>query len=199
MNPFQQPAVQELKPRPSTAPISDVETLSQILPPKRELPFVKTSQRRAGVEKIASHQQARATSTHLTSLSRPDAGSSGMHSPTPVETTTGNTSSQPGGVQYNSMGRSLLPSPNISPAKPASVLEVSQTADKQQHQQQALPSPQMTGDPISSADLSSYLSTPTAERSALVESWVCQQLESDGFLALCQDMEGVWKRVAFGL
>lgn len=51
---------------------------------------------------------------------------------------------------------------------------------------------------ITSTDLSSYLSTPTPERTALVESWVCQQLEDDGFLKLCEDVEGVWKRIAFG-
>ncbi|KAI1960656.1 hypothetical protein LOZ58_003729 [Ophidiomyces ophidiicola] len=52
---------------------------------------------------------------------------------------------------------------------------------------------------VTTADLSSYLSSPPSERSKLVESWVCQQLESDEFLALCQDVEGVWKRIAFGI
>lgn len=51
---------------------------------------------------------------------------------------------------------------------------------------------------ITSSDLSSYLQTPTPERSALIESWVCQQLQDDGFLTLCEDMEGVWRRIAFG-
>ncbi|KAL2012238.1 hypothetical protein VTN00DRAFT_4956 [Thermoascus crustaceus] len=51
---------------------------------------------------------------------------------------------------------------------------------------------------LTSTDLSSYLSTPTPERTALVESWVCQQLEDDGFLKLCEDVEGVWKRIALG-
>ncbi|KAL1998811.1 hypothetical protein VTN02DRAFT_5539 [Thermoascus thermophilus] len=51
---------------------------------------------------------------------------------------------------------------------------------------------------ITSTDLSSYLSTPSPERTALVELWVCQQLEDDGFLKLCEDVEGVWKRIAFG-
>lgn len=52
---------------------------------------------------------------------------------------------------------------------------------------------------LTTTDLSAYLSTPPSERSALIESWVCQQLESDAFLALCQDVEGVWKRVAYGM
>lgn len=59
-----------------------------------------------------------------------------------------------------------------------------------------LPNPSIT---LTTADLSAYLSNPASERSALIESWVCQQLDSDAFLALCQDVEGVWKRVVFGM
>lgn len=51
---------------------------------------------------------------------------------------------------------------------------------------------------ISCADLSSYSHAPDSERATLVESWICQQLENDGFLQLCVDLEGVWKRIAFG-
>ncbi|OJD14174.1 hypothetical protein AJ78_05461 [Emergomyces pasteurianus Ep9510] len=51
---------------------------------------------------------------------------------------------------------------------------------------------------ISPSELSAYLSTRSPERTALVESWVCSQLENDSFLALCQDVEGVWRRIAFG-
>lgn len=56
-----------------------------------------------------------------------------------------------------------------------------------------LPSDRMT-----TADLSAYLAAPASERAALVESWVCQQLEDDTFLQLCLDVEGVWKRIALG-
>ncbi|KKA25794.1 hypothetical protein T310_0180 [Rasamsonia emersonii CBS 393.64] len=52
--------------------------------------------------------------------------------------------------------------------------------------------------PINSADLSSYLEIPESERSALVDSWICEQLEDDGFVTLCQDVERVWRRIAFG-
>lgn len=61
-----------------------------------------------------------------------------------------------------------------------------------------IPAESAMSDILSSPDLKSYLSTPAAERSARLESWICQQLESDGFLALCQDIEGTWKRIAFG-
>lgn len=54
------------------------------------------------------------------------------------------------------------------------------------------------GIPISSADLSTFLATPESERSQLVNTWICQQLEDDGFRSLCQDVERVWQRIAFG-
>ncbi|PCH04598.1 Hypothetical protein PENO1_022080 [Penicillium occitanis (nom. inval.)] len=51
---------------------------------------------------------------------------------------------------------------------------------------------------MNSGDLSAYLTTPESERSQLVNNWICQQLEDDGFRALCQDVERVWQRIAFG-
>lgn len=52
--------------------------------------------------------------------------------------------------------------------------------------------------PVTSADLTAYLTAPESERSQLVNNWICQQLEDDGFRALCQDVERVWQRIAFG-
>lgn len=49
-----------------------------------------------------------------------------------------------------------------------------------------------------STDLTSYLKAPESERSQLVNNWICQQLEDEGFRALCQDVERVWQRIAFG-
>lgn len=48
------------------------------------------------------------------------------------------------------------------------------------------------------ADLSSYISAPTEERMASLETWICKQIEDDGFLELCRDIEGIWQRIAFG-
>lgn len=47
-------------------------------------------------------------------------------------------------------------------------------------------------------DLTSYISAPTTERIARLENWICEHIQDDDFLRLCQDVEGVWKRVAFG-
>jgi hypothetical protein len=51
---------------------------------------------------------------------------------------------------------------------------------------------------IPCADIGSYFHAPDSERAKLIESWICQQLENDEFLQLCVDLEGVWKRIAFG-
>ena len=47
-------------------------------------------------------------------------------------------------------------------------------------------------------DFTSYISAPTTERIARLENWICEHIQDDDFLRLCQDVEGVWKRVAFG-
>ncbi|KAL1976169.1 hypothetical protein VTN31DRAFT_2451 [Thermomyces dupontii] len=51
---------------------------------------------------------------------------------------------------------------------------------------------------ITSADLKAYMEKPDSERSEMINTWICQQLEDDGFRVLCQDMERVWRRIAFG-
>lgn len=51
---------------------------------------------------------------------------------------------------------------------------------------------------ISPSDLSSYLSAPTRERTTQLENWICTHLEDDGFLQLCQDIDGIWGRFALG-
>ncbi|KAH8427730.1 uncharacterized protein LDX57_005439 [Aspergillus melleus] len=48
------------------------------------------------------------------------------------------------------------------------------------------------------ANLSSYLSAPTAERTKSLENWICQHIEDDGFIQLCQDVESIWRRIAVG-
>ncbi|PWY82288.1 hypothetical protein BO83DRAFT_129083 [Aspergillus eucalypticola CBS 122712] len=55
-----------------------------------------------------------------------------------------------------------------------------------------------TLDALTTADLSSYISNPTEERMASLETWICNQLEDDMFLELCRDVEGIWQRIAFG-
>lgn len=39
---------------------------------------------------------------------------------------------------------------------------------------------------------------PPAEQDIALETWMCQQLESESFLALTKKLEGMWQRVFFG-
>lgn len=47
--------------------------------------------------------------------------------------------------------------------------------------------------------LSLYLSSPTPERIAFLENWMCELIEDDRFMTLCQDVEATWRRFAFGM
>ncbi|KAJ5776390.1 uncharacterized protein N7511_001401 [Penicillium nucicola] len=46
--------------------------------------------------------------------------------------------------------------------------------------------------------LAQYLAAPTPERVAFLENWMCDLIEDDRFMSLCQDVEGTWRRFAFG-
>ena len=48
------------------------------------------------------------------------------------------------------------------------------------------------------SDLQPYLARPAPERNALLENWICEQLQDDGFVQLCQDMQGTWRRIGLG-
>ena len=49
-----------------------------------------------------------------------------------------------------------------------------------------------------SPDLSSYAAKPYEERAALIETWMCGQLENEGFVTMVKDLELVWQRMLFG-
>ena len=66
-----------------------------------------------------------------------------------------------------------------------------------QAQSSSQTNPQTPTPPIL-ADLRTYLDAPTAEGTAMLESWICSQLEDDKFRQLCEVMEGIWERFAFG-
>ena len=51
---------------------------------------------------------------------------------------------------------------------------------------------------ITEDQLAEYLASPTSERIAFLENWMCGLIEDDKFMTLCQDVEGTWRRFAFG-
>lgn len=66
-------------------------------------------------------------------------------------------------------------------------------------QMEPLPSQSHASQPAAEFQLSTYLKAPTTERIAFLENWMCELIEDDGFMALCQDVEVTWRRFAFGI
>ncbi|PLN81963.1 hypothetical protein BDW42DRAFT_193355 [Aspergillus taichungensis] len=58
--------------------------------------------------------------------------------------------------------------------------------------------PQQHPNELTMLDLSSYFSEPTQQRTAKLQNWICEHLDDDAFLQLCQDVEGAWVRIALG-
>ncbi|KAJ5669670.1 hypothetical protein N7462_010740 [Penicillium macrosclerotiorum] len=67
------------------------------------------------------------------------------------------------------------------------------------HSSQAQQSTEHTADISVEDQLSLYLASPTEERIAFLENWMCELIEDEQFMTLCQDVEGTWKRFAFGI
>ncbi|OQE26788.1 hypothetical protein PENSTE_c005G08244 [Penicillium steckii] len=47
--------------------------------------------------------------------------------------------------------------------------------------------------------LSAYLSSPNPERVQSLENWMCELVNDDNFMTLCEDVESTWRRFAFGV
>ncbi|EFE44686.1 hypothetical protein TRV_00536 [Trichophyton verrucosum HKI 0517] len=208
----------ESAPRPSTAPtFLTSESISQLLPPKRDLPFAKAKKR------LAERSPSGVPSPKKTG--RVGQGRGGQHNACPAaaenvartahtlmagpsvqqasHSLTRGKEGEKEGESGRDIARPLLPSPSISPQKGGGKHGVRKdtitTTDGAVAGEKDIGCSKSTGLlPFTREDLSSYASRPNAERSDLIESWVCQQLQNDSFITLCQDMEGVWKRLAFG-
>lgn len=140
-----------------------------MLPPKRDLPFLKPSQKSSQrIEDVIPDSQASQISQRLV--------------------------------------------PTQSQLEPVQIARTIPDSQPSQSEQQAVPVPvQSQPDPVRTRSaeserapvsvesrFASYLSAPTPERIAFLENWMCELIEDDQFLALCEDVEATWKRFAFG-
>ncbi|OAL63782.1 hypothetical protein A7C99_6184 [Trichophyton rubrum] len=211
----------ESAPRPSTAPtFLTSDSISQLLPPKRDLPFAKTKKRLAGrspsgvpsPKKTGRVGQGRGGQHNACTAAAENVART-AHTSTAGPSVQQASHSLTRGKEGEKEGESsrdipmpLLPSPSISPQKGGSKgskhgvrKDTITITDGAALGEKDIGCSKSTGLlPFTREDLSSYASRPNAERSDLIESWVCQQLQNDSFITLCQDMEGVWKRLAFG-
>lgn len=48
-------------------------------------------------------------------------------------------------------------------------------------------------------ELSQYVKSPTVERTVFLENWMCELIQDENFVTLCEDVEATWRRFAFGM
>ncbi|OAL69350.1 hypothetical protein A7D00_6469 [Trichophyton violaceum] len=211
----------ESAPRPSTAPtFLTSDSISQLLPPKRDLPFAKTKKRlagrspsgvpspkttgRVGQGRGGQHNACTAAAENVARTAHTSTAGPSVQQAS--HSLTRGKEGEKEGESSRDIPMPLLPSPSISPQKGGSKgskhgvrKDTITITDGAALGEKDIGCSKSTGLlPFTREDLSSYASRPNAERSDLIELWVCQQLQNDSFITLCQDMEGVWKRLAFG-
>ncbi|KAJ5899486.1 hypothetical protein N7495_004230 [Penicillium taxi] len=211
--------------RPVSTPAYDEAQLDRMLPPKRDLPFLKPTRkglvRQGSSNNVATipttaEEQIRVEVRTQSQIERYASLASDSQSQSLVPTQTYQDSlvtlsqdelepsqvqqcpvSTPVPVSNHVMERGRLESMNVTaalspePAGSSDCVIIERGPAQLQHLQRPLTSEKN--------ELSLYLSSPTAERTAFLQDWMCDLLQDDEFMTLCQDTEGVWKRFAFGI
>jgi hypothetical protein len=80
----------------------------------------------------------------------------------------------------------------------ASQRQNNQTNSNSNHNHNPASKPNDKAPALTEDHLSRYLSSPTAERIAFLENWMCELIDDDKFMTLCEDVDGTWRRFAFG-
>ncbi|KAJ5164300.1 uncharacterized protein N7500_006130 [Penicillium coprophilum] len=203
--------------------IHDVEQLNQMLPPKRDLPFSKPT-----AKKPPAASMTRTTQEHSRSVPSPSCQpikSTKDPEPRPyhpvVEPSThsgvpdsdsqilSQTNPCPEASQPLLLYEEPAVSQNTAPIR-ESTDQVSQVPNflntshtqtnlsdlNSNHNTSSKPNEK---DPALTEDhLAQYLSSPTAERIVFLENWMCELIDDDSFMTLCEDVDGTWRRFAFG-
>lgn len=214
--------------RPTTAPAFHGQQLDEMLPPKRDLPFLKSSQKNS--QKQGSEMSGVAPSTPLERL--PDLASKNQaprtmeHDQIVIQDSQASNSQSQSAVLTQPYPNQSLPvlasssqvqdtqlselpgfDPTMGPESQGGVsaiggemIPMTQVLDSIDND---LPSTcaqdrEIRSLLVSEDQLASYLSAPTPERVAFLENWMCELIEDDKFMALCQDVESTWRRFAFG-
>ncbi|KAJ5717752.1 hypothetical protein N7488_003398 [Penicillium malachiteum] len=207
-------------PRPATAPAYHGQQLDEMLPPKRDLPF-KSSQKRSQKEGSPVSHLSQATPTErIVDISRNQETFQPVVQTEPVCPE----SQVPDSQVSDSQSQFLAPTqhcldpfwpapssqrrdtqlgdcPSLGPTEQQNVLSGIETIPCSQEFDEDVTATTNKGSKaaIPEDQLSAYLSAPTAERVALLENWMCELIEDDKFMVLCQDVESTWRRFAFGM
>lgn len=197
--------------RLSTGPIYHDQELNQMLPPKRDLPFTKLKSKmsRADTASLKSSQQIVPESSYPEPdyLKQRESFLSESQSLQLIQT-------QPypetmALSQESARIQATLPYPGVStesqqPGPVSSVAGTNKRArtDGGHINASIIQAPQSArwSVPMSLEEqLSEYVKAPTKERSAFLEKWMCELIQDDNFVSLCEDVEGTWRRFAFGV
>ncbi|KAJ5089977.1 hypothetical protein N7532_008661 [Penicillium argentinense] len=204
--------------RPAATPAyHDIQELDQALPPKRSLPFPKPGakrQRTASANGKSARQRTtsepsrnvrRGNQTSRGVLERQDSivSNATSHSltqtqPYPESNQIPNMSQEPESTQIWSQREN---NENQRPPQhlDATMAAVSGSETVNDVQVPRSPSPEQRSAPSCEDQLAAYLSAPSNERIAFLENWMCELIEDDKFMALCEDVDSTWRRFAFGI
>ncbi|CAG7938663.1 unnamed protein product [Penicillium nalgiovense] len=205
--------------------IHDVDQLNQMLPPKRDLPFSKPTARKPRAASLTRTTQKHPQSAPPPSSQPTEPTKDPEPYPCRLEVESNDHSALPESnsqllsqtnpfpetsqplVFYEEPPASQTTAPICESAEEPSQIPTVQSASHTQNIQihsnsnrnhnQATKTndkaPALTEDHISR-----YLSSPTAERTAFLENWMCELINDDNFMTLCEDVDGTWRRFAFG-
>jgi hypothetical protein len=209
----QQAAHTETISRPSTTQgYHDIQELNQVLPPKRDLPFLKPGTKRKRTEPTielaaekpkSSRVSQLANQTNRNTLERSDTIMSDASSQPLVPTQPYPEPMEPVSTQpYAQPDKENQPQPQRPTERITTTIHtaVAQNSTSNNIQVRRSQSPTQHAVPISiEKQLSAYLSSPNPERVEFLENWMCELINDDSFMTLCQDVEATWRRFAFGI
>jgi hypothetical protein len=203
--------------------IHDVDQLNQMLPPKRDLPFSKPSTRKPQAASLTRTAQKNPQSALSASSQNTEPTDDPQPDPQPrvVEPNTysalpdsdSQLLSQTSACPEASQSLLLYEDPTISQKIAPICKSAEQTpqvpcVQNTSHTQDSLTNSNSNDNPASKPNnkapgqtedhLAQYLSSPTAERIAFLENWMCELIDDDSFMTLCEDVDGTWRRFAFG-
>jgi hypothetical protein len=205
-------ATQRVPSRQSTGPIYHDKELNQILPPKRDLPFLKPKSKmsRADTSSLRSSQQVIPESSYPDPIPEPNETSiSESQSQQLIQTQPyPETMKTMEPSQVSSHIQATLPYPGANTQTQQPVPESLAAGSTRGFQNdghvnatnvQASRSVARSTETSVGEQLSMYLKSPTPERTAFLSTWMCELIQDDDFVNLCEDVEGTWRRFAFGV
>ncbi|KAF2804712.1 uncharacterized protein BDZ99DRAFT_525536 [Mytilinidion resinicola] len=160
--------------RPFTAPESQMDSLLQMIPPRRELPF-----RRDGSQAGSSRPSS---SIDLPPLPRPSFSERNRNATEP---------SQVPKQASDRPSASASASGNTRQAPPSAASSIDRVV--------AQISAEVTSSSGSTHNLASYATQAVDDRETVISDWMMQHIEDDGFMTLCEDVLGCWRRIGLGL